>query len=203
MSSLKVTLCAGAAALTAVIVPASYATAADGGGSVTLTPSNPVAGGEVALRVSGCVGSTAVAVSEAFVSDARLVGAGGMLAGETKVRSSIGAGTYDVKITCVDFQVKGRIKVVAGALPADPSAPRVPTAPATATATVTAPATAPVTPIAPVRAGGGGSAPLAAAEAGRTTDGPGTAQAVTGLVLAGVAAAVVAFRGVRRSRRAG
>ncbi|MFF8483543.1 hypothetical protein [Streptomyces antibioticus] len=199
MSSLKVTLCAGAAALTAVLVPASYATAADGGGSVTLTPSNPVAGGEVALRVSGCVGSTAVAVSEAFVSDARLVGAGGMLAGETKVRSSIGAGTYDVKITCVDFQVKGRIKVVAGALPADPSVPRVPTSPATATAT----APAPVTPIAPVRAGGGGSAPLAAAEAGRTTDGPGTAQAVTGLVLAGVAAAVVAFRGVRRSRRAG
>ncbi|MET9129363.1 hypothetical protein [Streptomyces antibioticus] len=199
MSSLKVTLCAGVAALTAVLVPASYATAADGGGSVTLTPSNPVAGGEVALRVSGCVGSTAVAVSEAFVSDARLVGAGGMLAGETKVRSSIGAGTYDVKITCVDFQVKGRIKVVAGVLPADPSAPRVPTSPATVTAT----APAPVTPIAPVRAGGGGSAPLAAAEAGRTTDGPGTAQAVTGLVLAGVAAAVVAFRGVRRSRRAG
>ncbi|MFE8015606.1 hypothetical protein [Streptomyces antibioticus] len=199
MSSLKVTLCAGAAALTAVLVPASYATAADGGGSVTLTPSNPVAGGEVALRVSGCVGSTAVAVSEAFVSDARLVGAGGMLAGETKVRSSIGAGTYDVRITCVDFQVKGRIKVVAGALPADPSVPRVPTSPATVTAT----APAPVTPIAPVRAGGGGSAPLAAAEAGRTTDGPGTAQAVTGLVLAGVAAAVVAFRGVRRSRRAG
>ncbi|MFE0727719.1 hypothetical protein [Streptomyces antibioticus] len=197
MSSLRVTLCAGVAALTAVLVPAAYATAADGGGSVTLTPSNPVAGGEVALRVSGCVGSTAVAVSEAFVSDARLVGAGGMLAGETKVRSSIGAGTYDVKITCVDFQVKGRIKVVAGALPADPSVPRVPTSPATVTAT------APVTPIAPVRAGGGGSAPLAAAEAGRTTDGPGTAQAVTGLVLAGVAAAVVAFRGVRRSRRAG
>ncbi len=53
-------------------------------------------------------------------------------------------------------------------------------------------------PVAPVQAGGGGSADLVAAE--ERGAGPGTAQGVTGLVLAGVAAVVVALGGVRRSR---
>ncbi|MGW0496998.1 hypothetical protein ACWD0Z_16630 [Streptomyces sp. NPDC003007] len=57
---------------------------------------------------------------------------------------------------------------------------------------------APASPVAPVQAGGGGAAALVAAEDRGT--GPGTAQGVTGLVLAGVAAVVVAWRGVRRSR---
>ncbi|MCX3286068.1 hypothetical protein OR263_04930 [Streptomyces sp. NEAU-H22] len=53
-------------------------------------------------------------------------------------------------------------------------------------------------PVAPVRAGGGGAAELVAAE--DRGAGPGTAQGVTGLVLAGVAAVVVALRGLRRGR---
>ncbi|WP_442804691.1 hypothetical protein [Streptomyces luteogriseus] len=53
-------------------------------------------------------------------------------------------------------------------------------------------------PVAPVQAGGGGAAELVAAE--ERGAGPGTAQGVTGLVLAGVAAVVVALRGLRRGR---
>ncbi|MEU0214135.1 hypothetical protein ABZ281_03070 [Streptomyces sp. NPDC006265] len=53
-------------------------------------------------------------------------------------------------------------------------------------------------PVAPVQAGGGGAAELVAAE--ERGAGPGTAQWVTGLVLAGVAAVVVALRGLRRGR---
>ncbi|MFJ7997330.1 hypothetical protein ACIQ7D_09295 [Streptomyces sp. NPDC096310] len=66
-------------------------------------------------------------------------------------------------------------------------------------------------PWSPVRAGGGGTAQLAAESrpAGRAeehksagTAGPGTPHAVIGLVLAGVAAVAVAFRSVRRQRTA-
>ncbi|MER5578820.1 hypothetical protein [Streptomyces massasporeus] len=57
---------------------------------------------------------------------------------------------------------------------------------------------APASPVAPVQAGGGGAAGLVAAE--ERGAGPGTAQGVTGLVLAGVAAVVVALRGLRRGR---
>ncbi|SMQ16556.1 hypothetical protein SAMN06272771_2926 [Streptomyces sp. Ag82_O1-12] len=57
---------------------------------------------------------------------------------------------------------------------------------------------APASPVAPVQAGGGGAAELVAAE--ERGAGPGTAQGVTGLLLAGVAAVVVASRGLRRGR---
>ena len=191
MGSLKVTVCAGIAAAAAVFIPTAYASgegSGHGGGSVSVTPSTPAPGAEVTLKVSGCGGRTATAASPAFVADARLVGTGGTLVGETRVRTSIEPGTYDVKIACVDFTVKGRITVVAAhAQPLSPSrAPFIPTAPAS--------------PVAPVHAGGGGTARLASADEARV-EGPGTAQAVTGLVLAGVAAAVVAYRGTRRSRR--
>ncbi|MER5430875.1 hypothetical protein [Streptomyces sp. NPDC002588] len=223
MSSLKVTLCASAAAAAAVLIPTAYAVGDDSGdggrtGSVSVTPSTPSPGADVMLKVSGCGGKTATAASAAFVADARLVGAGGTLFGETRVRSSANAGTYDVRITCVDFQVKGRIEVVArlesdsdaesesGTGPRQPSVPIVP-----------------ASPVAPVHAGGGGTARLAvggsADSAGSTSavasagsadsvdearaDGPGTAQTVTGLVLAGVAATVVVYRGARRSRGTG
>ncbi|MFJ2962490.1 hypothetical protein ACIPIC_09270 [Streptomyces collinus] len=56
---------------------------------------------------------------------------------------------------------------------------------------------APASPVAPVRAGGGGAAELIAAE--ERGAGPGAAQGVTGLVLAGAAAAIALLRrGVRR-----
>lgn len=189
MSSLKVTLCAGVAAAAAVLLPTAHALAADGGGAggVSVTPETPTPGSEVVLKVTGCGGKTATAASAAFVTDARLVGTG-TLVGETRIRSSITAGTYDVRITCVDFQVKGRITIVTSPPTHTPSQPSVP-------------GDTPASPIAPVHAGGGGTAPLAAVDEARV-EGPGTAQTVTGLVLAGVAAAVVVYRGARGARAA-
>ncbi|KRD24341.1 MULTISPECIES: hypothetical protein [unclassified Streptomyces] len=202
MSSLKVTLCSGVAAAVAALVPAvlvpmAYAPearASGDGGSVSVTPSRPAPGAEITLKVTGCAGRTATATSDAFVADARLSGSGGSLVGDTRVRSSVAAGAYDVRITCVDFTVKGRISVVVPS-PAEPSRPRESSdSPVRDAPTVAA------SPVAPVRAGGGGTAPLAAVEEARV-DGPGAVQAVIGLVLAGVAAAAVVFRGVRRRRR--
>ncbi|NEB04753.1 hypothetical protein [Streptomyces sp. SID13726] len=175
MGSLRLTLCT---AVLAVAVLTPVAQAADGG-SVSVTPSSPAPGADLTLRVTGCAGKTATAASAAFVADARLTGSGGSLAGETRVRSSIGPGSYDVKITCADFQVKGRITVVAKGGRTDPSAPASPTA--------------------PVDAGGGGTATHFSAMDTRSA-GPGAGHAVTGLVLAGVAAVAVVLRGSRRSR---
>ncbi|MGC4977687.1 hypothetical protein ACLQ2D_32950 [Streptomyces sp. DT199] len=83
-----------------------------------------------------------------------------------------------------------------------PSAPGVdgePSAPDTdADASLSHRPSAPASPVAPVQAGGGGAAELVAAE--ERGAGPGTAQGVTGLALAGVAAVVVALRGLRRGR---
>lgn len=72
MGSLKVTLCAGVAVVLATLTPTAYA--ADGGG-VTVTPASPAPGADVALRISGCAGTTGSAASAAFVADAKLVGA--------------------------------------------------------------------------------------------------------------------------------
>ncbi|MBK3578882.1 hypothetical protein JHN63_34805 [Streptomyces sp. MBT65] len=177
MGSLKVTLCAGAAVL-AALTPTAYA--ADGG-TVSVTPASPAPGSDVALKISGCDGTTGSAASDAFVADAKLVGAAGTLAGETRVRSSLEPGSYDVRITCGSVTVKGAIKVVDNASQS--------------------PSSAPASPVAPVHAGGGGTAHLAAVNA--RAAGPGTAHAVVGLLLAGVAAAAVALRSARRSRRTG
>jgi hypothetical protein len=181
MGRLGITLCTAAAL--AVLTPAAYA--AEGGG-VTVTPSTPAPGADVALRVSGCSGRTGTAVSSAFVADVHLAGAGGVLAGDSRIRTSLAPGTYDVKTTCADVTVKGRITVVAGAGQQQP--PPRPTAPAS--------------PVAPVRAGGGGTAHLAATAT--RAEGPGTAHAVTGLILAGAAAvAVLLLPGAVGSARAG
>ncbi|MFG2782448.1 hypothetical protein ACGFY7_31975 [Streptomyces prunicolor] len=184
MGSLKVTLCTGAAIVLATLTPTAYA--ADGGG-VSVTPASPAPGAEVALKISGCAGTTGSAASDAFVADAKLVGAAGTLAGETRVRSSLEPGSYDVKITCGSVTVKGAIKVVADASQSSQSP--------------SAPPTTPASPVAPVHAGGGGTAHLAAVDA--RAAGPGTAHAVVGLLLAGVAATAVALRSARRSRRTG
>jgi hypothetical protein len=202
MSSLKVTLCSGVAAVVAALVPAGLvpmayapvAHASGDGGTVSVTPSRPAPGAEITLKVTGCAGRTATAISDAFVSDVRLSGSGGSLVGDTRVRSSVAVGAYDVRITCVDFTVKGRISVVAPPH-AEPLRPGEPSGPAAQDVPTVA-----ASPVAPVRAGGGGAAPLASVEEARV-DGPGAVQAVIGLVLAGVAAAAVVFRGVRRRRR--
>ena len=183
MGSLRLTLCTGFLACAAGLSPAA-AHAADGQG-VTVTPASPAPGSVVALRVSGCSGTTGAASSAAFVSDARLSGYDGTLTGENQVRSTIGAGTYAVKVTCAGAVVSGSVTVVgqssqSQAGQSDGSA------------------ALPATPMAPVHAGGGATAPFASVEPRST--GPDTAQAVTGLVLAGFAAAAVGLLGARRSR---
>ena len=182
MGSLKVTLCAGAAVVLAALTPTAYA--ADGGG-VTVTPASPAPGADVALKISGCAGTTGSAASAAFVADAKLVGTAGTLAGETRVRTSLEPGSYDVRITCGSVTVKGAIKVVE-----------------TGSQSPSAPPSTPASPVAPVHAGGGGAAAHLAAVDARAA-GPGTAHAVVGLLLAGVAATAVALRSARRGRRTG
>jgi len=183
MGSLRLTLCTAALAA-AAFAPAVPAAQAADGGSVSVTPSTPAPGADLALRVTGCAGKTATAASAAFVADARLTVAGGSLTGETRIRSSIEPGAYDVKIVCADFQVRGRITVVAakGATPATPATPDTH-----------------ATPAAPVNAGGGWTATHLSGMEPQAT-GPGTGHAVTGLVLAGVAAVAVVLRRSRRSR---
>ena len=194
MGSLRVTLCAIAALGTVAVTPAAAhaAHAADGG--VSVSPSSPRPGSDVALRVSGCPEKAAKAVSPAFVTDARLtVGVDGALVGESRVRSTLRAGTYDVMVACGEASDTGAVTVVRQGADrsvgerrdrfvgqgAEPSAP--------------------ASPVAPVQAGGGGAAQLAVVDA--RAAGPGTAHTVTGLVLAGVAATAVALRSSRRSRR--
>ncbi|MET7735181.1 hypothetical protein ABZT02_28000 [Streptomyces sp. NPDC005402] len=174
MGSLRLTLCT---AVLAVAAFAPAAQAADGRG-VSVTPSTTAAGADLTLRVTGCTGQTATAASAAFVADARLTGAGGSLAGETRVRSSIEPGPYDVKITCADIEVQGRITVAA-----------------------TTGGAAPASPVAPVDAGGGWTATHLSAMEPHVIE-PGAGHAVTGLVLAGVAAVAVVLRRSRRSRGA-
>ncbi|MFF4258463.1 hypothetical protein ACFY1L_45470 [Streptomyces sp. NPDC001663] len=204
MGSLRLTLCTGL--LTAcALIPVAHA--ADGDGrDVTVTPSTPAAGADVALRVSGCSGRTATAVSAAFVADAQLAGADGTLAGETRIRTSVEPGPYDVKITCADLVIKGRITVVSQsqsrppveARPQSHSKPHSQSEPEPQPAV---PSTVYASPIAPVDAGGGGAAHFATVDARAT--GPNTWHAVTGLVLAGAAAAAVGLLRARRSRGTG
>ncbi|MFD4258340.1 hypothetical protein ACFWR9_12090 [Streptomyces sp. NPDC058534] len=181
MGSLKVTLCAGAtlAAALAPVAPAAHA--ADGAG-VSVSPSSPAPGGDVELRVPGCTEKTAVAVSAAFVSDARLTLAArdGVLVGTGTLRSGMEAGAYAVRVTCGDDARNGTVNVGERRRPA-----------------------APASPVAPVHAGGGGSAQLAAADSREEArpEPPGTAHTVTGLVLAGIAAVAVALRSVRSRSR--
>ncbi|MFG3102840.1 hypothetical protein ACGFZL_20310 [Streptomyces sp. NPDC048182] len=183
MGSLKVTLCAGAA-LAAICVPATAARAADGGG-FSVTPAAPAPGSDVTLRVPDCTEKTAVAVSAAFVSDVRLslTASDGALTGTSRVRTSMAAGVYAVRVTCGRSARKGTVTigerrregVGEGVGEADRPSGHA-------------------SPVAPVDAGGGGAARLAAGD-------PGTAHTVTGLVLAGIAAVAVALRGVRSRSR--
>ncbi|WP_406436292.1 hypothetical protein OHB00_20155 [Streptomyces sp. NBC_00631] len=179
MGSLPLTLCTGLLACAAGLSPAA-AHAADGQG-VTVTPASPPAGSVVALRASGCSGTTGTAASTAFVSDARLGGTGGALTGQAQVRSTIGAGTYTVQVTCAGSAVTGSVTVVPQS-----------------SSQLDLPGVVPASPVAPVHAGGGGAAPLASVES--RSAGPDTAQAVTGLLLAAFAAAAVGLLSARRGR---
>ncbi|MGW7606330.1 hypothetical protein ACWGKW_03420 [Streptomyces sp. NPDC054766] len=178
MRSMRLTLCAGAV-VAAAFTPAAYAADA-GPAGISVTPAFPAAGSDVQLRAMGCAGRTGTAASDAFVSDARLTGGGGGgLVGETRVRTALRPGSYDIRVDCDGHRdrVKGTVTV-----PVPDSAPSV---------------SAPASPIAPVHAGGGGTARLATVDDARVA-GPGTRQAVVGLVLASVAVVAVAVRSARR-----
>ena len=248
MGSLRVTVCTSVLAVVA-LAPVAYAADA---GRVSVTPAAPAPGSDITLRVTGCAQRTAVAASAAFVADARLTVTGAReLAGESRVRSTVEAGSYAVRVTCGATRQTGTLTVRDGgearrsgtaplpvheaAAPPVPGADGLPPAPVEggrlpapgmggqlpapdgggrpSAPGVDADPSAPgvdgepplshrpgawASPVAPVQAGGGGAAELVAAE--ERGAGPGTAQGVTGLVLAGVAAVVVALRGLRRGR---
>lgn len=221
MGSLRVTVCTSVLAA-AALTPAAYA--ADAGG-VSVTPATPAPGSDVTLHVTDCAQRTAVAASAAFVADAPLTVTDGELAGESRVRSTLKAGTYAVKITCGGAQrtrtftvresqggppASGAALGVAGQPPAPGTGGRQPLPEGggqppepedEGRSSASRRPSAHASPVAPVEAGGGGAADLVAAESRGT--GPGTAQGVTGLVLAGVAAVVVALGSVRRNRNRG
>ncbi|MGW3203204.1 hypothetical protein [Streptomyces sp. NPDC001135] len=180
MGSLRLTLCTGILAV-AAFAPAAHA--ADGA-SVSVTPAFPGPGSDVSLRVRGCSGQQGTATSAAFVSDARLTGSQGALSGETRVRSSLRPGVYDVRITCADSVITGKVTVGGAGAGQSAEPGRQPTAD--------------TTPVAPVNAGGGGTAHFATVAT--SGSGPDTVQSVTGLALAGIAAVAVGL-GARRSRR--
>ncbi|MEV8566760.1 hypothetical protein AB0436_14495 [Streptomyces sp. NPDC051322] len=175
MRLISVTLC-GAAAATAALLPATAATAAqaaEGPGTVVVSPSVISPGEEVDLRVH-CPGGRIVATSTAFAADVAFSPAAdeGAMYAEARIRADVAAKVYPVEVRCHGRRSAGRVTVVRR------------------TATVPLP-----TPTAPVHAGGGGMAVLAAEE-----DAAGTRNAVLGLVVAGIAAVTVAARGFRRRR---
>ncbi|WP_217234862.1 hypothetical protein [Streptomyces sp. AC555_RSS877] len=187
MGSARLTLCTALMVATA-LTPTAYA--ADGGSGIAVTPSSPAPGTDIALRVSDCTARTATAVSAAFVADIQLTGVDGTLVGETRVSASVEAGSYEVKVTCGDSDRKASLTVVEKAPRSDQPAHQP---------------TTPASPVAPVKAGGGGTARLAAvdvAEDARAA-GPGTGHAVIGLILAAAAAVAVVLRSTRRSRGTG
>jgi hypothetical protein len=179
MGSLRLTLCTGMLAVTA-FAPAAHAADA---GSVSVTPAYPAPGSDVSLQVRGCSGQRGSAASAAFVSDAPLTGQG-TLSGETRVRSSLQPGVYDVRITCAGHLITGKVTVAGGGAGQSEETGRQPTGNAT--------------PVAPVPAGGGGTAHFATVATSESE--PDTVQAVTGLALAGIAAVAVGLS-ARRSRR--
>ncbi|MGW4138940.1 hypothetical protein ACWELV_19470 [Streptomyces mirabilis] len=186
----RLTLCAGAV-LAAAFTPAAYA--ADGG--VSVSPLSPAPGSDVQLRALGCTGTTGTAVSTAFVADARLTGQGGVLVGDTRVRSSVTPGSYEVKVSCDGRQnrVSGTVTVTA---PGGPTSLRSVLAVPTALTSALALPNGLASPVAPVHAGGGGTAHFASVDARSSS--PGTKHAVIGLVLASAAAVAVAVRSARR-----
>lgn len=212
MGSLHITLCTGLLTAVTALAPLTAHAAEGTGGTVSVSPESPAPGGDIALRLTGCDGGTATAVSAAFVSEARLTGSGGTVTGETRIRTSLKIGAYAVQITCGDRTARGNIQVAEHRTGTDSGTDSdtdtgTGTDTDTDTDTDSDPATAPhpstpPSPTAPVRAGGGGaSAHLTPTAADADREGPGTAHAITGLLLAGAAAVAVILRGARKSRR--
>ena len=159
MGSLRLTLCTALLAVTALTTPAAHAAQAadtEGTTGVTTTPSSPAPGTDITLRANGCTTRTGTATSAAFVADVRLTATAdtqGTLTGETRVRSELKAGSYDVQVTCGDTSRKSVLTVVDQNTRPSPH----------------------TSPVAPVQAGGGGTARLASVDEARAA-GPGTIQ---------------------------
>ncbi|MFJ9583854.1 hypothetical protein [Streptomyces acidicola] len=175
MGSVRVTFCSGAAvAVAAALTPGAacpVAYAADGGISVTPSPATP--GSDIQLRAQGCsgrTGRTGTASSEAFVADAVLTtGRGGVLVGETRVRSSLRPGTYRVEVPCygVEDKIETVLMVAERAGARGPSAVTTTRAPAAPTAPVSL--TSPVAPPFPVASASQTAPPFPFASASQTT----------------------------------
>ncbi|MDX3524413.1 hypothetical protein, partial [Streptomyces scabiei] len=167
MGSSRVALCTGTLFAAALAASASPALAADPG-RVSAVPASPPPGSDIQVRAAGCAGTSATAVSEAFVADALLTrpgdGSPGTLAGDTRVRSSLRPGTYELRVTCpgVEDGIRGTLRVGGGRPGA--ARPAAPAPPGAGFRSAPRPAS-PASPVAPVRAGGGGAAAgLAAAD---------------------------------------
>ncbi|BAC72927.1 hypothetical protein AQJ43_25550 [Streptomyces avermitilis] len=212
MGSLRLTVCTGAV-VAAALTPTSYAAASTG---VGVSPASPAPGSDIRLAARGCDGRTGTAASDAFVADTPLVGKDGVLVGESRVRTLLAPGSYDVLISCDGRDDKVRAALtVAGASPATPAeAPTAPLSPAAPLSSAVPPSpaaplspveplssvaplssAAPASPVAPVNAGGGGTAHLASEKARET----GAGNVLVGLALAGIAACAV--RGAARRNR--
>ncbi|MFE5207338.1 hypothetical protein [Streptomyces sp. NPDC056600] len=192
MGALRTTLSCAGAAVAVALTPVAGASLT-GDGDVAVAPVAPRPGTDVRVTVNGCGGRTGTAASDAFVAEARLTGTGtdGALTGETRVRTGVRPGAYRVRVRCDGVPDRFTEVRVAGSR-GDAVVPG-----------------RPASPTAPVPAGGGGLARAEAeararAEAEAEAAAPGAAQTVTGVVLAGVAAAVVVFlpRTARTARTA-
>ena len=207
MGSLQLTLCAGAVvagALTPLPASALPMDAFPMDTDVSVSPANPTPGSDIQVRARGCPTGTsgAAATSQAFVADALLAGRTGELVGDTRIRSTLTPGTYDIKVTCGGLGHKADDAAEPGKTD---EVDEVDEATGTLTVVKKPPAPAPAapsahqSPTAPVSAGGGATARLSSVE--ERAEGPGTPHTVVGLVLAGVAAVAVAVRSVRRRGR--
>ncbi|MFS0695851.1 hypothetical protein [Streptomyces nitrosporeus] len=187
MRSLSLTFCAATAAAAAMSLSACAAQAhpqhpngPGGSGTVTVTPSRAAPGGEVELWTDACgKAASARGTSEAFSSEARFTEAGKKgLHATARIRPGTAPDTYDIRVTCEGGH--GR-----------------------ATGTVTVVHRTHPSPAAPVRAGGGGTAALAARQAATGQDGSTVPYAVAGTALGAVAVGAFALRGARRRRARG
>ncbi|WP_240434532.1 hypothetical protein [Streptomyces sp. YIM 130001] len=165
-----------------------------------MSPTKPTPGSQVKLQVTGCDGNTGAAKSRAFVADAALSqpddDQDAPLAGEATVRSTAAPGGYRITVSCDgEDKAKGTLTVVASDENEDEDQARQ--------KQVKQSQSPRPSPTAPVRAGGGGTAELAAdSTADRAaSEGPGARHAVIGLLLASAAALAVTGRLVRRRRR--
>ncbi|MFE9607078.1 hypothetical protein [Streptomyces sp. NPDC006012] len=202
MGSLPLTLGTGILVV-AVLTPSAYA--ADGG--VSVAPSAPAPGGDVAVRVSGCDARTGTAVSDAFATDGTLSGPDGTLGGRSRISRAASPGPYDIRVTCGDTQLTGTVTVTgadsapgaAPPSPVSPVSPASPAAPSSPSSPSSPPSPAsPASSATPADLGAEDAAYFASVDTHPT--GPGLAQAIIGFALVGVAAVAVGLRSARRKR---